>query len=105
MDARPALAFTLEGTELLDQIRAWQQVVSRAITRRVEGSRVIATYPKDEQLLEQLRTLIATEAICCSFLEFTVDERPDHVLTDLRLPDEMPASMTNLILELMGHDR
>jgi hypothetical protein len=105
MDApAPALACTLEGAELLARIQAWQGVVSRATERRVEGGRAIATYPNNPQLRHQLRELIEAEATCCSFLEFNVEERPDRIVTELRLPEEMPAPMKTLILDLMGGD-
>jgi hypothetical protein len=105
MDApAPALACTLEGSELLARIEAWQRIVSRATERRVEGGRAIATYPNDAQLRQELRELIEAEATCCSFLEFNVEERPDRIVTELRLPEEMPAPMKTLILELMGGD-
>lgn len=99
------LVCTLERSELLARIRAWHEVVSRATTRRVEGNRLIATYPNDAQLLQQLRQLIHAEATCCSFLEFSVEETPNLIVTELRLPEELPAPMRSLILELMGGDR
>jgi hypothetical protein len=101
----PAFACALEGSELLERIHAWQGVVSRATTRRVEGSRLVATYPNDAQLLTTLRGLIVAEASCCPFLEFRVEERPDRIVTELRLPEEMPGPMKTLILELMGDQR
>jgi hypothetical protein len=101
----PTLACALEGAELLARIQAWQAVVSRATSRRVVDSRLIATYPNDIQLLQQLRELIDSEARCCAFLEFSVEERPDLIVTELRLPEEMPAPMRSVILELMGHQR
>jgi hypothetical protein len=100
----PAFACTLEGPELMARIQSWQRVVNRATSRRIEGSRLIATYPLDARLLEELRDLIAAERTCCSFLEFTVEEGPDGVVTELRLPEEMPAPMKSLILGLMGDD-
>jgi hypothetical protein len=100
-----ALACTLEGAELLGRIQAWQEVVRRATNRRVVGSRLIATYPDDPQLLQQLRELVNAEATCCPFLDFSVEERPDLIVTELRLPEEMPAPMKALILELMGDER
>jgi hypothetical protein len=100
-----APACTLGGSELLGRIQAWQEVVSRATNRRVVGSRLIATYPNDTQLLQQLRELIDAEATCCPFLEFSVEERRDLIVTELRLPEEMPAPMKTLILELMGDER
>jgi hypothetical protein len=99
-----ALACALEGSELLGRIQAWQGVVSRATNRRVADGQLIATYPNDTQLLQRLRELIDGEASCCPFLEFSVEEGPDLIVTELRLPEEMPAPMKSLILELMGHD-
>jgi hypothetical protein len=93
---------TLEGPELLARMHVWQQVASRATSRRVEGTRIVATYPNDAQLLQQLRELIDAEAACCSFLEFTLEEKADSILTELRFPQGMPAGMRTLILELMG---
>jgi hypothetical protein len=98
----PLSACTLEGDELVARMHAWQQVTSRATSRRVEATRIIATYPNDARLVEQLRELIDAEAACCSFLKFTLEERPDSVVTELRFPEEMPAPIKTLILELIG---
>jgi hypothetical protein len=93
---------TLEGSELLARMYAWRQVAGRAISRRVEDARIIATYPNDAQLLRKLRELIDAEAACCPFLEFSLEERSDSVVTELRFPEEMPAPMRTLIVELTG---
>lgn len=95
-------ACTLEGPELVARVQAWQQVASRATSRRVEATRIVATYPNDAQLLQQLRELIDAEAACCSFLEFSVEEGADAVVTELRLPESTPAPMRAMILELIG---
>ncbi len=83
-------------------MEAWRQVVSRATSHDIHYGRVVATYPKDARLLDRLHELIAAEAECCPFLEFTVEERPDSVLTELRLPEETPARMRTLIVGLFG---
>jgi len=98
----PLSACTLDGSELRARMRAWQQVTSRATSRRVEASRIIAIYPNDARLLEQLRELIDAEAACCSFLKFTLEERPDSVVTELRFPQQMPPPIKTLILELIA---
>jgi hypothetical protein len=95
-------ACTLEGSELLARMHAWQRVTSRATSRRVEDTRIVATYPNDAQLLEQLRELIAAEAACCSFLKFTLEEKADSVVTELRFPPQTPTAMRTLILEVIG---
>ena len=93
---------TLEGSELLARMHAWEQVTSRATSRRVEDTRIVATYPNDAQLLDQLRELIAAEGACCSFLEFTLEEKADSVVTELRFPQDTPAAMRTLIAKVMG---
>jgi hypothetical protein len=90
------LACTLEGAELGDRLRAWSEVLPRASTRRTEDGRVVATYPKDAELLSRLRELIAAEANCCSFLDFRLEERPDAIVVELRLPDGVPASLAGV---------
>jgi hypothetical protein len=99
---RQQLACSLEGAELVERIEAWREVVSSATGHDIHYGRVVTTYPKDGWLVERLRELIEAEAECCSFLEFTVDERPDSIVTELRLAEETPASMRTLILGLFG---
>jgi hypothetical protein len=100
----PAKPFTcsLEGPELLDRIDAWQDVVTRATSRGIEDGRVVAGYPKDAQLLGRLRQLVAAEAECCSFLLFDVEETPDEIVTELRLPEGMPDSVRTRVVALVA---
>jgi hypothetical protein len=90
---------SLEGTERID---AWRQVAARATSSRVEHERVVATYPNDPQLRERLRELIALEGDCCSFLRFGLEERPDAIVTELRLPDGLGDEARAGIRELFG---
>jgi hypothetical protein len=96
------LACSLEGSALVGRMDAWQEVVRRATSRRVERDRVVAIYPNDPDLRDRLHELIAAEAECCGFLRFDLDERPDTIVTELRLPDGMTDSTRSLILELFG---
>ena len=100
----PAQPFTcsLEGAELLDRIEAWREIVPRATTRGVENDRVVAVYPKDAQLLGRLRALVAAEAECCSFLLFDVEETPDAIVTELRLPEGMPDPVRARVVALFA---
>jgi hypothetical protein len=95
---------TLQGSELLARVEAWKQIVNRATSRRTEGDRILATYQNDPALLRRLRDLIEAEAACCSFLEFSIEERRDDIRTELRLPKELPDSMKAMILTLVGGD-
>ncbi len=99
------LACTLESSQLLDRMQAWQQVVSQATSLRIDDRRIIATYPNDAQLLRRLRELVGAEAACCSFLEFSLEERPDEIISELRFSEEMPAPIKELIRGVIGDDQ
>jgi hypothetical protein len=101
---RPAqpLACSLEGNDLTQRLEAWRQVAARATTRRVEQSRVVAVYPNDPQLRDELHELIALEGECCSFLRFDVEERPDAIVTELHLPDDLGRQTRTRILDAFG---
>ena len=96
------LACSLDGTELTERLAAWRQVLARATTRRVEDGRVVVSYPKDSDLRDRLGELIALEGECCSFLRFDVEEQPDAVVTELRLPEELGDATRARILEVFG---
>jgi len=96
------LACRLHGAELVDRIEAWREVVQRATSRGVDGDRVVAVYPNDAHLLGRLRELIAAEAECCSFLRFSVEATPDAILTELRLPEDLPDSTRSRVVALFG---
>jgi hypothetical protein len=101
---RPAqpLSCSLDDTELTARLDAWRQVVARATTRGVEDGRIVTTYPKDRQLRDRLRELIALEGQCCSFLRFDVDERPDAIVTELRLPENLGDATRAGVLEVFA---
>jgi hypothetical protein len=101
MPSQP-LACRLDGAELIDRIEAWREVAQRATSRGVEDDRVVAVYPNDAHLLDRLRELIAAEAECCSFLNFSLEQTPDAILTELRLPEGLPDSMRTRVLALFA---
>ena len=84
-----ALSCSLSGPDLLERITEWGRVASHAKSRHVETGRIVSTYPPDQDLLARLRSLIAAEAECCPFMRFTVEERPEEVVVELRVPDDM----------------
>jgi hypothetical protein len=99
------LACRLSGPELIERIREWGQVASQATSRHVEKGRILSTYPPEQQLLQQLRKLIAAEAECCPFMQFNVEERPDQIVVELRVPEDMSealAVMLGLITQQAG---
>ena len=91
------LACSLDGPELVERMEQWTQLASRATSRRVEKTRVVSTYPRSEDLLQQLRGLIAAEAECCSFMQFTIDEHEDEFEVELRVPDDMSEALAVML--------
>jgi hypothetical protein len=97
MTKEEALACSLSGPELMERMRQWGHVVSQATSRHVEEGRIVSTYPPEQQLLQQLRKLIAAEAECCSFMRFNVEEGPDEVVVELRVPEEMSEALAVML--------
>ena len=83
------LACTLEGPELMQRVQDWRALATRATGRSFEGNTVIATYPRDAELIAELRRLIEAEKDCCSFMQFSVEEISEAVTVRLRVPEEM----------------
>ena len=99
------LACSLSGPELVERVREWGDVASHATSRRVEKGRIVSTYPRDAGVLRRLRRLIAAEADCCPFMHFHIEEGPDEVEVELRVPDDMSealAVMLGLVTEQSG---
>ncbi len=86
-------ACSLNGSDLPTRIEAWKRVAAQATNREVEKSRIVSTYPSDPWLIEELRALIAAEAECCSFMQFTLDETGDEVVVELQVPEDMSATL------------
>jgi hypothetical protein len=97
MSDNETLACSLNGPQLVERIRDWGEVASRAQTRHVEKGRIVSTYPKDDQLLADLRRLIAAEAECCPFMAFNVEEGPAQVVVELRVPDDMSEALAVML--------
>ena len=94
---RETLACTLSESELADRIQEWAQVTSRATSRRVESGRIVSTYPPDDDLLQQVRELIAAEAECCTFMQFTLKEKQDGFEVQLRVPDDKSETLAVML--------
>jgi hypothetical protein len=97
MTNEETLACSLSGPELVERIREWAEVATQATGRHVEKGRIVSTYPPNQGLLRELRRLIAAEAECCAFMQFDVEEGPDQVVVELRVPDEMSEALAVML--------
>ena len=97
---------TLDAAEMAERMGAWRELSSRALSRQVEGGRITTVYPKDERLLAELRELVAKEAVCCPFLEFTIEEGTDRTIVRLSFPEEArPLVESILAAPAVMHER
>ena len=92
------LSCTLRGAELFERLEEWKQVTSRAESRVLEDNTLVAVYPREPELLEELRRLIAAEKDCCSFLAFHIDERDTRAVVRM----EVPEGMQDVLALMMG---
>lgn len=90
-------ACSLTESQLVDRMARWRRVASQAMSRHSEKGRIVWSYPRDEGLLEQLRELIAAEAECCSFMRFNIEEKPDGLEVELRVPDDLSDALTVML--------
>ncbi len=88
---------TLSGDEMIERVTAWRDVSSRAISRELHDDRLTSVYPPDGELLRRLKDLIAAEATCCSFLEFSLREEVHQTIVELTFPEEARSLVESVI--------
>lgn len=79
---------TLDGADMIERVNAWRAVSAQAVSREVHRDRIRSVYPPDPELTAALKDLIAAEAICCSFLNFTLQEEAERTVVELTFPPE-----------------
>ena len=83
-----SVSCALNPSEMGERLSAWRAVSSRAVSRENDAGRITSVYPSDPDVTTQLKELIAAEALCCSFLNFEVEERDGHTVVELTFPEE-----------------
>lgn len=89
---------SLEGSEMVERVRAWREVSTRAITREVGATTIRSEYPPDPLLAQRLRGLIAAEATCCSFLTFDLREERERIVVELEFPPTARALVESVMV-------
>jgi len=88
---------TLDSGEMVQRVNAWREVSSRAITRKVDSTKITSEYPPEPRLVQQLKDLIAAEAVCCSFLKFDLREERHRTVVELEFPEDARALVESVI--------
>ena len=78
---------SLDSTEMEERLKAWRGVSSRALSREVEEGKITTVYPSDPDLIRRVKELIAAEAGCCSFLNFSLREEDRQTIVELAFPE------------------
>ena len=89
---------TLDGGEMVERMNAWRAVTSQALSREVRSDRITSVYPPEPDLIDRLKHLVAAEAVCCPFFEFTIQEQPHRTVVELTFPEEA----RSLVESVMG---
>jgi DNA-binding transcriptional MerR regulator len=70
--AAPAIACTLDASDVPERLRAWTEVLDRVEEREPTADGVCLRFPRDPALLGLLAELAAREVECCSFFTFSL---------------------------------
>jgi hypothetical protein len=97
MDCTNPNGCTLDSGEMVERVNAWRDVSSKAISRKVESTKIRSEYPPEPLLLQQLKDLIAAEAVCCSFLKFDLCEERDRTVVELEFPEDARALVESVL--------
>lgn len=68
---------TLAAAEVPDRLEDWRQLMARAARTERTAGRIQAAFSFVE--LPNVRRLVAAEASCCAFLDFSIDTSGDLV--------------------------
>jgi hypothetical protein len=82
---------------MVERANAWRVVSSQAISRDVHADGITSVYPADPELTGRLKELIAAEAVCCPFLEFSVQEERHQTVVELSFPEGARALVESVI--------
>ena len=91
----------LSPVELGERIQQWKSLSRQSLSRTSLPGSVVSTYPRDPQILEQLRELIEAESACCPFLSFQVREGGDVIEVELQYPPEFEP-LVSLVVPAAG---
>ena len=88
------LACTLEAADGAERSRRWRQLaaVAAPVASRTEG-RLEVRYQPGPGVLDELRTLAAAEAKCCSFVGWAVTEQAGHPTLVVSAPADAPGNI------------
>lgn len=76
----------LPPSALPERMARWKALTAQTITKASKSGVVTSTYPNKDEILSELRELIALEGDCCSFLAFEVKRLEDVIEVELRYP-------------------
>ena len=87
---------SLEEMALAERLEAWQALASNGVAVDTQPGRSVSDYPNRPDIVQRLDELIVAERDCCSFLDFTVEDRGEHLRVELRYPPEFEAMLAQV---------
>jgi MerR family copper efflux transcriptional regulator len=89
------IACTLTSADLAAQARHWKRLIAGTLTDRAEIANGVRLSFRAEAAAE-LRALVAVEAKCCAWADWTVTAGPGEVTLDVRAPADGAAVLREM---------
>ena len=79
-----AIACTLGPDQLATQVERWTNLYAEAgIERLVTDNGLRVSFRPDPTVDEELRALVAVEAVCCGWARWSIGARPDGLFLEI----------------------
>jgi hypothetical protein len=86
MDTAPPIACTLDAGSFKTRLAWIADLNAKALTQSRRGDLAL-TLEYRREALEDVRELVRGEQACCAFLDFSLDERADHLVLTITAPE------------------
>jgi hypothetical protein len=97
------IACTLTGASLQDRID-WIGRLARDALRSHDRDDLTLRLRYTPDAVESVRRMIREEQLCCAFLEFELQERPDELLLTINAPEAARDAADELFAHFSGGD-
>ena len=84
----PAIACTLDPTDVPDRVEAWKDLLAHATGRTPIDGGLTVRFPPGPETARAVAALAAAEQACCSFFAFAIRPTSDATELDVRAPGE-----------------
>jgi hypothetical protein len=104
--ASPPIACSLSAEDYRERLAAISEVGSSSLIAVQEGHReTIMRFRHSSQAADRLRTIVAQEGECCTFLDLSLRDVDDELVLTLPAPEEARPIVDDLIRSFRAVER